>query len=122
MDQNSITFVETDVCDGGAWTLKWGTLILYPSGFVFNYNRPRKEAPGRMQDAIKLGDIVEVTIKKMDWLVSKIFWVGRKMIVIRTREGEKTYYLKQTENLFAALNFMAPSIRLVNEYRPLKPF
>jgi hypothetical protein len=117
MDQNSITFVETDVCDGGAWNLKWGTLILYPAGFVFNYNRPRKDAPGRMQDVIKISDVTEVSVEKMDWLVSKIFWVGRKMVRLRTHEGEKTYYLKQTENLLAALNFLNPSIVLVDKYK-----
>jgi len=117
MDQNAITFVETDVCDTGALSLKWGTLILYPNGFVFNYNRPRREAPGRMQDIIKLSDVTEVSVEKMDWLVSKIFWVGRKMVIIRTHEGEKCYYLKQTDKLPAAINFLRPDIKQTDKYK-----
>ena len=73
-----------------------------------------------MQDAIKIGDLVEVTVEKMDWLVSKMFWVGRKMVVIKTREGEKHYYLRQTENLFSALKLLNPSIVLVDEYKTPK--
>ena len=117
MDQNSILFQEEDVCDSGALNLKWGLLRLYPTGFVFQYNRPRNDAPGRMQDVIKIGNVTAVSVVKMDWLVSKIFWVGRKMVVLRTREGEKTYYVKRTDDLFAALNFISASISLVDEYK-----
>jgi hypothetical protein len=112
MDPGVITFVETDVCDSSAWTLKWGTLILYPGGFVFNYNRPRKDAPGRMQDVIKLSDVAEVSVERMDWLVGKLFWLGRRMVRIRTHEGDHIYYLRQTENLFTALRFLKPGINL----------
>ena len=117
MDQNSILFQEENVCDGGAWNLKWGTLVLYPTGFVFHYNRPRKDAPDRMQDVIQIGDVTGVTVVKMDWLVSKVFWVGRKMAVIRTHEGEKIYYLKRKDDLLAALNFNSPTIRLADQYK-----
>ncbi|MFH0861450.1 MAG: hypothetical protein V1875_00325 [Candidatus Altiarchaeota archaeon] len=117
MDQNTVVFLEENVCDGGAWTLKWGTLILYQTGFIFQYNRSRKDAPDRRQDVIKIGDVTEVAVLKMDWLVTKVFWVGRKMVVIRTREGEKTYYVKRIDDLFAALNFINPAIRLVNQYK-----
>jgi hypothetical protein len=115
MDSNTIAFVETNVCDGSAWNLKWGTLVLHPAGFIFNYNRPRKDNPGRMQDAIKIDDIISGTVEKIDWLVSKIFWVGRKKVVFNTREGTKEYYLKQTDNLFTALSLMKPTILLTDK-------
>jgi hypothetical protein len=115
MDPNTIMFVETNVCDTSAWNLKWGTLILYPGGFVFNYNRPRKDAPGRMQDVVKLGDVTGLSVEKIDWLVHKIFWVGRKKVLIMTNEGGKIYYLKQTDNLFTAVKFMKPNITLTDK-------
>ena len=115
MDADSILFLEKDVCDGSAWGLKWGTLILYPAGLVFHYNRPRKEAPGRMQDVIKINDLVELSVEKIDWLVSKVFWVGRRLVVAKTREGEKRYYMRETEELFTALTMLKPSIPLVKK-------
>jgi len=115
MENDTITFVETNVCDGSAWSLKWGTLILYPVGLVFSYNRPRKDNPGRMQDVIRITDIKGVSVESMDWLVSKIFWVGRMMVVVKTLEGEKQYYLRNTANLLAALNFLRPSIKLTDK-------
>jgi hypothetical protein len=115
MDADSILFLEKDVCDGSAWSLKWGTLILYPGGLVFHYNRPRKENPGRMQDVIKINDLVELSVEKIDWMVSKIFWVGRRLVIVKTREGEKRYYMRETEELFTALTMLKPSIPLVKK-------
>jgi hypothetical protein len=114
MESNTITFVETNVCDGSAFNLKWGTLILYPGGFVFNYNRTRKETK-RTQDVIKLSDILEVKFEKIDWLVSKIFWVGRSLVKIRTKEGEKRYYLKHKNNLYTALKLLQPDLEIIKK-------
>jgi len=111
MDADTVFFVEKDVCDGSAWSLKWGTLILYRNGLVFYYNRPRKGSD-RMQDMIKIEDIQEVKTQKIDWLVSKIFWVGRQLVIVKTREGEKKYYLRNTDNLFMAFEMLRPSIKL----------
>ncbi len=110
MDRDTILFLEKDVCDGSAFGLKWGTLILYQQGLVFHYNRPMKDAPGRMQDVMKLGDILEVKLKNIDWLVSKIFWVGRNQLIIKTREGEKRYYMRDRDGLAAALKLLKPSL------------
>jgi len=113
MDADSILFLEKDVCDSSAWSLKWGTLILHPGGLVFHYNRPRADSPGRMQDAVKIGDIEGVTVERMDWLVSRLFWVGRKLVTVRTKEGEKKYYMRGSEALFTGLTMLKPSITLV---------
>ena len=75
VDHDMIMFCENNVCDGDPLSLKWGTLVVYPAGLVFYYNKNRKE---RNQDMVHLKNIVEVKIEKMDWLVSKVFWVGRK--------------------------------------------
>ncbi|MBD3387903.1 MAG: hypothetical protein GF416_02540 [Candidatus Altiarchaeales archaeon] len=115
MEADTIFFVERDVCDSSAWSLKWGTLILYKAGLVFYYNRPRAEEPERLQDVVKTGDILEVRVEKMDWLVSKIFWVGRKLVVFKTREGEKKYYLRETEKLFMAFDMLDNSIKCVDK-------
>lgn len=110
-----ITFLENNVCDGSAFSLKWGTLVLYPKGFVFYYNRPRKDSPDRMQDVIRLGDIQRIEVEKIDWLVSKIFWVGRKKVVISTREGSKTYYLKKVDDMFSSIKVLETPIELVRQ-------
>jgi len=107
-----IAFLENNVCDGSAFSLKWGTLVLYPQGFVFYYNRARKDNPGRMQDLIRIGDITEIEVEKIDWLVSKIFWVGRKKMVVHTKEGGKTYYVKKIDALFTAMRMINPKLRL----------
>ncbi len=112
-----ITFLENNVCDGSAFNLKWGTLVLYPKGFVFYYNRPRKDAPGRMQDVVRIGDVQKVEVEKIDWLVSKIFWVGRKKIVLTTKEGTKTYYLKKTDDLFSSIRMVDQSIKLTDTWK-----
>jgi hypothetical protein len=117
MEQDTVTFTEAEVCEGGAWGMKYGTLSLYPNGFLFRYNKLRKNEPGRMQDAIKLVDIIEISVEKMDWLVSKMFWVGRKHVVIRTREGEKHFYLRHTDNLLEAIKLLNPMINQVDKYK-----
>ena len=70
MESDIVGFMERDVCDGSAWSLKWGTLLLFPTGLKYKYNRPRKDAPDRMEDNIRLKDIREIRVEKMDWLVS----------------------------------------------------
>lgn len=110
MDNDTILFCENNVCDGEALSLKWGTLVLYPEGMVFYYNKQRD---ARTQDMIHLRDIVEIRVEKIDWLVSKIFWVGRKKVIIKTREGHKTYYLKKTDNLFTSVRMMNPKTIII---------
>jgi len=117
MIQDAVLFMESEVCDGDPTKLKWGTLILYSAGFVFHYNRPMKDNPGRMMDVMDMNDIQSVTVEKIDWLVSKIFWVGRKLVVVRTIEGEKRYYMRKPDDLFAALRFIKPSIPLVDRHK-----
>ena len=114
MDQAAIAFLENNVCEGAASTLKWGTLVLYPVGFVFYYNKPRNDAPGRMQDVIRLGDLVEIRVEKINWLVSKIFWVGRKKVIVRTKEGEKIYYIKKVDEMKAAISILGTQISFID--------
>ena len=109
-----LTFLEKDVCDGSAWGLKWGTVVLESAGLVFHYNRPRQEAPGRMLDVIKLKDVPSVSLETIDWLVSKIFWVGRNLVVVKTKEGEKRYYMRKTGEVFTALTLLSPGIKIVD--------
>jgi hypothetical protein len=112
--ESVVLFLERDVCDTSAWSLKWGTLMVYPTGLVYYYNRPMRDSPGRMQDVIHMKDVFEARVERMDWLVSKIFWVGRRRVRFVTREGEKVYYLRDTRGLFTALRLASNDIRLVD--------
>ncbi len=116
MDENLTAFLEHDVSDGTTWSLKNGTLVLYPTALVFYYDQPDSKHEYRKEDLLHLYDITKIIVKDINWFIRKFVWSDRKIVIVETHEGEKKYYVRKVDKFLEGIKMLNPQIQVEGYY------